>query len=108
MTREPPKNTKTQVALTLAQGVSVTTRARADEVPKPTAYGWASDPKVRGAVESYSKTVSLSVIEYHLWRSSQTSLESVARAYPQSNLGTLAKDAVDARKRAASSGAYTP
>ena len=52
MTEEPRKNTKTQVALTLARGVSINTRTRANEVPKRTAYRWSKDPNVRKAVES--------------------------------------------------------
>ena len=109
MTKEPPKNTKTKVALTLAQGVSVTARACAYEAPKATAYKRASDPESPQPGRAlFLKTLPLTATYCHFWSSSQTSLETLARAYPQSNLGTLAKAAVDARKRAASSDAYTP
>jgi hypothetical protein len=58
MTDEPlqndelPQKKKTQLALAIAQGVSVATWARGNEVPKRTAYRWASEPAVRATVES--------------------------------------------------------
>jgi hypothetical protein len=55
MTQEQPKGGKTQLALALAQGVSAARWARANQVPKNTAYRWARDPKVRKAVESHRR-----------------------------------------------------
>jgi hypothetical protein len=52
MTEEPRKNTKTQFALAIAQGISVAGWARANGVPTRTAFRWAKDPSVRKAVES--------------------------------------------------------
>jgi hypothetical protein len=43
---------KTQLALAIAQGASVVAWARANEVPKRTAFRWASEPMVRAAAES--------------------------------------------------------
>jgi hypothetical protein len=52
MTEEPRKNTKTQLALAIAQGVSVTAWACANGVARRTAFRWARDPLVRKTVES--------------------------------------------------------
>ena len=52
MTEELPKNTKTELALAIAQGVSVTAWARANGVSRRTAFHWAKDPLVRKTVES--------------------------------------------------------
>ena len=49
------KDGKTQLALALAQGVSAAEWARANQVPKNTAYRWARDLEVRKAVESYRR-----------------------------------------------------
>jgi hypothetical protein len=49
---ELPQKKKTQLALALAQGVSVAAWARGKRVPKRTAYRWASEPKVRATVDS--------------------------------------------------------
>jgi hypothetical protein len=55
MSQEQPKGGKTQLALALAQGVSAAQWARANQVPKNTAYRWARDSKVRKAVESHRR-----------------------------------------------------
>jgi hypothetical protein len=52
MSEDRPRSRKTVLALAIASGTSVTAWARANEVPKRTAYRWASEPKVRAAVES--------------------------------------------------------
>jgi len=57
MSGEHRQSKKTQLALALAQGRSITTWARANEVPRRTAYRWAGEPAVRSAVESYRRRV---------------------------------------------------
>jgi hypothetical protein len=52
MGEEHREATKTQLALALAQGVTVTRWARENNVPRPTVYRWARDPKIRNAIES--------------------------------------------------------
>ena len=52
MPGEDRDSRKTQLALALAQGVSVAMWSRANDVPKRTAYRWAADPKVRKVVEA--------------------------------------------------------
>jgi hypothetical protein len=52
MSEELPPKKKTQLALAIAQGASVSAWARANEVPLRTAYRWAAEPKVRATVES--------------------------------------------------------
>jgi hypothetical protein len=52
MTEEPRKNTKTQLALAIAQGVPVAAWARANGVSRRTAFNWAKNPLVRKTVES--------------------------------------------------------
>jgi hypothetical protein len=52
---EGRKSGKTQLALALAQGVSIARWAHANEVPAPTAFRWGRDPAVRKAVESYRR-----------------------------------------------------
>ena len=52
MADEAPKGTKSQLAFALAHGGSVAAWARANEVPKRTAYRWSKDPNVRKTVES--------------------------------------------------------
>ena len=51
MSREALRSSKTQLALALAQGVSIKAWARANEVAASTAYRWARDPFVRKTVE---------------------------------------------------------
>jgi hypothetical protein len=48
-----PPGKKADLALALAQGTSVASWARENKVSRRTAYRWASDPKVRGAVNAY-------------------------------------------------------
>ena len=43
---------KAQLALAIAQGTSIAVWARKNNVPRRTATRWASEPKVRAAVES--------------------------------------------------------
>ena len=52
MTEESRKNTKTELALAIAQGVSIAAWARANHVPASTAFRWARDPLVRKTVEA--------------------------------------------------------
>jgi hypothetical protein len=42
---------KSELALALASGVSVATWAKANNVPKSTAYEWSKDPEVRREVD---------------------------------------------------------
>jgi len=49
---ERPRSRKTELALALANGTSVTAWARGNQVPKRTASRWAREPEVRAAVES--------------------------------------------------------
>ena len=52
MMEKLPPASKTQLALAIAQGKSVTAWARDNRVPTSTAYRWASDPEVRATVAS--------------------------------------------------------
>ena len=52
MPEEVPESKKTQLAFAIAQGKSVATWVRQNEVPRSTAFRWASEPEVRGVVES--------------------------------------------------------
>jgi hypothetical protein len=52
MTRELRQKTKIQLALAVARGRSVALWARDNQVPRSTAYRWASQPEVRAAAES--------------------------------------------------------
>jgi hypothetical protein len=52
MTGELPQNKKTQLALALAQRISVALWARDNQMPRSTAYRWASQPELRATVES--------------------------------------------------------
>jgi hypothetical protein len=46
---------KDRLAIALAQGASIKAWARAQKVPPPTVYRWASDPEVRREVESHRR-----------------------------------------------------
>jgi len=46
MTGQHRQSGKTQMALALAQGTSVAKRARAQKVPRATAYRWSHDPSL--------------------------------------------------------------
>jgi hypothetical protein len=52
MSEEHRNNTKTQLALAVAQGMRVTTWARTYGVPRRTAFRWAKDPQFRAVVEA--------------------------------------------------------
>ena len=52
MTKELRRKTKIQLALAIAQGTSVAVWVRDNQVPRSTAYRWASQPEVRAAAES--------------------------------------------------------
>jgi Homeodomain-like domain len=47
MTDEIREVTKSQLAVALARGISVSAWAQAHNVPRPTVYRWASEPEVR-------------------------------------------------------------
>ena len=49
---EPRNNTKTQLALAVAQGFRVTKWTRTHGVPRRTAFRWAKDPQFRAVVEA--------------------------------------------------------
>jgi hypothetical protein len=53
--REARKSGKVQLALAVARGISIAKWARANDVPAPTAYGWAREPEFRRAVETYRR-----------------------------------------------------
>jgi hypothetical protein len=50
MSEQPPKNTKTDLAIALAHGINAKSWARANAVPQNTAYRWAREPEVRKEV----------------------------------------------------------
>jgi hypothetical protein len=52
MTKEVRQQKKTALASALAQGRSVAWWARANHVPRSTAYRWAGAPEVQAAAES--------------------------------------------------------
>ena len=52
-----PLSKKGQLTLAIAKGMPVTTWAKKNEVPTRTAFRWASEPKVRAAVEVYRRRV---------------------------------------------------
>jgi hypothetical protein len=49
---ENSRSRKAQLAIAIGQGTSITAWARKNHVPRRTANRWASEPKVRAAVES--------------------------------------------------------
>jgi hypothetical protein len=55
MQQEELKNQKTRLALAIARGESVAEWARRNNVPRRSAFRWASDPKVRRSVESWRR-----------------------------------------------------
>jgi hypothetical protein len=55
MSGEARKGAKSQLALAIAQGVSIAKWARANDVPAPTAFRWARDPALRRTVETYRR-----------------------------------------------------
>ena len=46
-----PESQRAKLAIAIAQGASISTWAKVNNVPNRTAYRWASDPKVRAKVE---------------------------------------------------------
>jgi hypothetical protein len=63
MSQEHPKGTKTQLALALAKRVPAARCARANEVPKNTAYHWARDPQMCGDRKVSSSSVAFHFVE---------------------------------------------
>jgi hypothetical protein len=57
MPEEVRLNKKTSLVLAIAQGQSIAAWAKNHEVPRRTAFRWASDPKVRRAVEAWRRRV---------------------------------------------------
>jgi hypothetical protein len=55
MSGEARKSAKAKLAFAIAQGVSITKWARANDVAAPTAFRWAREPAVRKAVEVYRR-----------------------------------------------------
>jgi hypothetical protein len=55
MPGERSRSRKTDLALAIASGTSVTAWARGNHVPRRTAYRWSGEPKVPAAVESYRR-----------------------------------------------------
>jgi hypothetical protein len=49
---KPCRDQRTQLAMAIAQGISVVAWARTNNVPRRTAFRWARDAKVRASVES--------------------------------------------------------
>jgi hypothetical protein len=52
MIGESANSQKMLLAASIAEGTSVEKWASSDEVPKPTAYGWAAEPEFRSEIES--------------------------------------------------------
>jgi hypothetical protein len=57
MADELTEDIKTQLALALAQGISVIRWARTNNVPKTTAYRWAQEPQLRKEVEACRRRI---------------------------------------------------
>ena len=55
MTGDELKSAKTELALALARGVSVTAWARARSMARSTVYRWARDPEVRSEIEAHRR-----------------------------------------------------
>ncbi len=83
MTQEGRKNTKPYLPMAIAQGVPIGAWARAIEVPKSTAFRWATDPFVRKTVETCRRRT----IEDGIRRISKRS------AWAADGIGTLARSA---------------
>ena len=50
-----PQGLKTKLALAIAEGISVAAWARANKIPKRTAYLWAKQPQLLEAVATYRR-----------------------------------------------------
>jgi hypothetical protein len=57
MAEENRESLKPELAIALAQGVSVIRWARENDVPRTTAYRWAGEPEVRKIVETCRRRV---------------------------------------------------
>jgi hypothetical protein len=57
MSEEPVKGSKDQLAIVIGRGASIVAWARANEVPKTTAFRWAKDPDVKKEALSYRRRV---------------------------------------------------
>ncbi len=57
MSEEPEKGSKEQLAVAIGRGVSIVAWARANGVPKTTAFRWAKEPDVKSAALSYRRRV---------------------------------------------------
>jgi hypothetical protein len=57
MEEDVRKNHKTQLALAIARGESITAWAHRNGVPLSTAFRWPQDPKVRREVEAWRRRV---------------------------------------------------
>jgi hypothetical protein len=57
MSREHDQSKKSQLALALAQGLSIGGWARSNNVPMRTAYRWSREPAIRSAANSYRRRV---------------------------------------------------
>jgi hypothetical protein len=57
MAEEQSESIKTQLAIALAQGISIASWARTKNVPRPTVYRWAREPEVRKEVEACRRQI---------------------------------------------------
>jgi hypothetical protein len=81
---ENSKSRKSQLALAIAQGTSIAVWARKNHVPNRTAFRWATEPKVRAAIESCRR------------RALDRAIGRLAKrvTWAADGIATLAKDAV--------------
>jgi hypothetical protein len=71
MGTEDREVTKTELAIALARGVSITQWARAHEIPRPTVYRWASEPEVRKEIVALRRRMIDRAVGMMVKRSSQ-------------------------------------
>ena len=64
---------KSQLALMIARGKTITAWASQNGVPLPTAYRWSRDPKVRGEVQEWRRYV----LDLAVGRMARVSLKAV-------------------------------
>ena len=57
MGTEDREASKTELAIALAQGISVTAWARTHDIPRPTVYRWAREPEVRKEITACRRRV---------------------------------------------------
>jgi hypothetical protein len=55
MSEQQPRNLKDELALAVAKGISITVWAKKRNVPKTTAYRWASEPDVVKAAQAHRR-----------------------------------------------------